>query len=434
MDLVFKGIIFILVAIVLIIGIYCTVISLYYLLIGLRGYGKAKRDYEIIEDKTRFLLLVASHNEEQVIASTVENLREIDYDKNLFDIVVVNDNSTDGTESECKRVNATYLNTAEQLYPREGVGKPGGLQYALRYLGFEKIKEKYDMVMVLDADNHVSPNMLKEMNSQFIAKGRPEVIQSYLDSKNYDKILSLGYASAYIMGNRFFQLAKYRMGLSNAIGGTGFAVNSEYLISSGGFNYKSLTEDLEMSIEVVNLGGRVLWNHFARVYDEKPDDFKVSIRQRTRWMQGHWFVAFTNFKPLVKNFMKHKKWKYIDQLLYLFSAGKSVQLIMMAFTFVFSLFALVVLRDMSDFDLLIKMLKAVFGMSVFSGIIFVYQNLIAPYYAYKMDSRIKFNIFKYILAVYYYSFTFLYCHMKGLMNWKKQGVWVKTEHKVKHTK
>ncbi|MCI6376594.1 MAG: glycosyltransferase family 2 protein, partial [Clostridiales bacterium] len=45
-------------------------------------------------------------------------------------------------------------------------------------------------------------------------------------------------------------------------------------------------------------GRRVLWNNHVRVYDEKPTSLMASLRQRIRWAQGHWFVAFHNTKPL----------------------------------------------------------------------------------------------------------------------------------------
>ena len=70
-----------------------------------------------------------------------------------------------------------------------------------------------------------------------------------------------------------------------------------------------------MEIEIVKSGGIILWNHHAKIYDEKPDSLKVSLRQRTRWAQGHWYVAFTNFKNLLKCFFEKFKFKYIDQLL-----------------------------------------------------------------------------------------------------------------------
>lgn len=423
------------VLIMFILGLYCTFVSIYNLIIGLRGFGKAKRDYEIIPDKSKICILVACHNEEDVIASTVENLREIDYDKNLFDIVVVNDNSTDNTENELKRIGVNYINTNEGLFPREGVGKPGGLQYALRALGFEKVKENYDLVMVLDADNHVSPNILRELNSQWIGKGKPNAIQSYLDSKNFDKVLSFGYANAYVVSNRFFQLAKYRWGLPVALGGTGFVVSTDYLIESGGFNYKSLTEDLEMEIEIVNRGGKVLWNHFARIYDEKPDDIRISMKQRTRWMQGHWYVAFTNLVPLLKNFIKEKRWSYLDQVIYLFGGAKTVQLVVMITGFLLASGVMFLFNNVSGAqETILKLAEMLMTVSVVYFISFIYQMMIIPYYAYKHDSRIKFNFFKMLISSFYYAVTFMMCQMVGLFKWKHQHTWVKTDHKVNKVK
>lgn len=56
----------------------------------------------------------------------------------------------------------------------------------------------------------------------------------------------------------------------------------------------SLTEDFELQIEATCDGKRILWNNNVRIYDEKPTRFYASFRQRTRWAQGHWFVAFKN--------------------------------------------------------------------------------------------------------------------------------------------
>src|SRR5699024_10182179 len=143
-----------------------------------------------------------------------------------------------------------------------------------------------DLVMVLDADNFVSPNILREVNSQYIAKNKPEAIQVYLDSKNYDSMMSLAYSAVFWTNNKFIQAAKYRLGLPNSIGGTGFSVRSDYLIDSGGFIFESLTEDLEMEVEIVSNGGRVLWNDFASIYDEKPEGLKVRSEERRVGKEG----------------------------------------------------------------------------------------------------------------------------------------------------
>lgn len=417
----------------LIASTYMALQNLYTIFISFFGYGNVKRDYEIIEDKTRFLILVAAHNEEDVIEDTVKNLRKINYNKDLYDIYIVNDNSTDSTGEICKRINIPHINTIENKFEREGVGKPAGLRYALKALGLESLRDKYDMLMILDADNYVDEDILKELNSQWQQKDKPEAIQTYLDSKNTNSLLSVGYATAYWSTNRFFQLAKYRMGLPNSIGGTGFAVRMDWLLDHNGFCYKSLTEDLEMEIEIVKSGGRILWNHLTKIYDEKPDKLKISIKQRIRWAQGHWYVAFTNCGNLVKCFFKERKFKYIDQLIYLFGMGKGIQLLLICISLFFVLlFAILNMSDAIVFrELNLYVLTLFVPVTIFNVVLFIYSFIILTTYALIKEGR-EDNFAKALVGVLYFGLTYIYTQMIGLLKCRNQNVWVKTPHK--HTK
>lgn len=418
-------------AVIAVLGFYVTIHTLYYLVISFFGFGKAKRDYELIEDQTKFLILVAAHNEEKVIGSTLANLQKIDYKKDLYDIYVVNDNSTDRTGKICDQYGFKHIDTAEKKFPREGVGKPAGLQYALRALGFEKLVDQYDVLMILDADNHVDANILKELNSQFIQKGKPEVIQAYLDSKNTTKTLSLGYALGYLYTNRFFQLAKYRLGLPNAIGGTGFIVRLDYLMKHGGFRFKSLTEDLELEMEVVKNNGRILWNHFTRIYDEKPEQLKASIKQRTRWSQGHWYVAFTYLLPFLKKLFTDKKGKIkiIDQLFYLFSMSRSIHFLISTIGLSVSATFAVINNDLQILSNdSANLVSFILGLSLIIFLSFFYQFFICLRHAIVLDSKYRFQFVKMTLSLLYYTYTFMFAQILGLLKWRQQHTWVKTEH------
>lgn len=414
-----------------ILSIYCFVLEIYSVGLSLFGYKKLTKYYKDHDPEARFLVLVAAHNEEDVIESTLENLKKIDYPENLYDLYVVNDNSIDKTGEICDQCGVRHIDTIEKKFEKEGVGKSAGLQYALRYLGFEKLKNKYDMLLVLDADNHVDSNILTEINSQWIDEGKPEAIQTYLDSKNAESTIATGYATAYNITNRFFQLPKKRLGLNNAIGGTGFAVRMDWLINTGGFNYKSLVEDLEMSIEIFKSGGRVSWNHFVRIYDEKPDTLKVSIKQRIRWCQGHWYVAFTNGWELLKGFVKSKfNLRYLDQLLYLFNMGKSVQLLV--------LFASIVLSGVVGLSGALSLPAFSFGKLMFAWIVpanfarlllAIYSYVWLPLYANHVDGTHKANPIKIVFSVFIVGFTYIYTQIIGLMKWRNQSTWVKTPHK-----
>ena len=425
------------VVVVAVISIYCLVIELYSVFLSLFGYKKAEKDYEAHDPEARFLILVAAHNEEQVIGSTLENLLKIDYPEHLYDLVVVNDNSTDRTGEICDQYGVRHVDTIEGLYEREGVGKSAGLQYALRHLGFDKLPEKYDLLLVLDADNHIDPFLLTEVNSQWIHEGKPTAIQAYLDSKNSESTIATGYAASYYITNRFFQLSKKRLGFNNAIGGTGFSVRMDWLIETGGFCYKSLVEDLEMSIEIFKSGGRVSWNHFARVYDEKPDELGVSIKQRIRWCQGHWYVAFTNGWTLLKGFVKSGfNFRWLDQFLYLFSMGKALLLVVLAISVVTSISVEIAQTQGIPMEglgeLAVSLVHWLVPVNIIRFFTMGYSFAFVPIYATYVDGSHKINPFKIIFSVFFIGITYIYTQIVGLFKWRNQSTWVKTPHK--HTK
>lgn len=422
-----------------ILSTYCLFIELYSVFLSFFGYKKLTKYYKKYKPEAKFLILVAAHNEEDVIESTINNLNKISYPKELYDIYIVNDNSTDKTGEICDRCNMNHIDTIEKKFAKEGVGKSAGLQYALRYLGFEKLKNKYDLLLILDADNHVDSNILQEVNSQWIDEGKPTAIQAYLDSKNTESSIAVGYATAYNVTNRFFQLSKNRLGFNNAIGGTGFSVRMDWLIETGGFCYKSLVEDLEMSIEIFKSGGRVSWNHFVRIYDEKPDNLKISLRQRVRWCQGHWYVAFTNFSSLTKMFFKEKlSIKCLDQIIYLFNMGKALQLVVLFGSVIALTLLLLVTKNASATSEYLNLSTAVNFLvnwlvptNTLRIILASYSYIWLPVYAHRIDGTHESHPVKTVLSTFYVGITYIYAQILGLLKCRNQSVWVKTPHKHK---
>ncbi len=417
-----------------ILSFYFMVTYLYSSVISLFGYKNLKKDYEIIDDETRFLILVAAHNEETVISQTLNNLKAINYDSSLFDICVVSDNSTDRTTEIARNHGVMVVDTIQQRFKRVGVGKPAGIQYALEELGFNDVKDKYNLVMVLDADNFVDPHILKEVNSQYIAKDKPEAIQTYLDTKNYNEWVSLAYSIIFWTNNRFSQAAKYRLGLPNSIGGTGFFIRTDWLINNGGFKFESLTEDLEMEIQIVKEGGRILWNDYTSIYDEKPESAKISMIQRHRWIKGHWYVAFKNVIPLTIKFITTLNIKYLDKIVFLMSMGKAFHIILMFILLMFldvtSLFMeglqyLSFTQNLTmTFEILNHYFFYIYGFNI---LLILYSFVILPVYS--VFKRIgKHNFIKVTLAMQWYIYTDLLVQMLSLFTWHRQGVWVKTPH------
>ncbi|WP_243290535.1 glycosyltransferase family 2 protein [Bacillus sp. FJAT-47783] len=290
----------------------------YWIVLSMFGFGKPKL-LKSSNPKKRFLILVPAHNEEAVIGDLVENLLNLDYPNRLYDVYVIADNCSDDTAKITQTLRVGVIEHTSP--PGEPRGKPYAIRYALQKFG-DDLVNKYDGVAIFDADNLVASNYLKEMNNHFI-KG-DKIIQCYLDSKNAnDNWVSLSYSTSFVFANRFMQLAKTRLGLSNLIGGTGFCVDTK-LLNEIGWNAQSLTEDLEFTIQSIIRGVPVNWCHTTRVFDEKPTSFVASCVQRLRWSRGHWDVTFRYSHKLLKKVFLKGDIKSFDAFLFLINPGKMV--------------------------------------------------------------------------------------------------------------
>lgn len=259
--------------------------------------------------KHRFAILIAAHNEEQVIGDLVENLTMLDYPAELYDIYVVADNCTD-TTAKIAEEHGAIVYKRENLVER---GKGFAVEWMLNNLF--KLNTHYNAVVFFDADNLVHPNFLMEMNNR-IEKGE-EVIQGFIDAKNpNDTWISGTFAIAFWLVNNFWHLSKYKLGLSAVLGGTGMCISFETL-KKFGWGATSLVEDMEFTMKVLAEGTKTSWNQDAIVYDEKPLTFWQSWKQRKRWAQGHFDVAHRYIPKLFVQGIKLRKAYVLDGIIHL---------------------------------------------------------------------------------------------------------------------
>ncbi len=230
-----------------------------------------------------FAILIPAHNEATVIGNLLDNLEQLDYPRDAYDVFVVADNCTDATVAAATRPG---VHVVERRDPARR-GKPYAVEYGLAHLN--SLPRPYDAVVILDADNLVARDFLRAMNARL---GAGElVIQGYLDTKNPDDTwVSACFALSYWVSNRFWCLAKHNLGLAVPLGGTGMCIATEALRQVG-WGTATLTEDLEFTVRALLRGIKTTWAHEAVVYDEKPLTLVQSWRQRVRWVRGTVQVA-----------------------------------------------------------------------------------------------------------------------------------------------
>ena len=217
-------------------------VGVYYLSITFFGFSYRKEIYAS-DPQNVFAVIIPAHNEAGVISALVENCRELDYPKDMYDIFVVADNCTDNTAQVAAEAGATVW----RRFNEQENGKGYALEWAFNRLF--SLTKAYDAVVVIDADNLATLNYLQIMNQRLLQGEK--IIQGYLDSKNPDDTwITRSIHVGYVITNRFWQLAKHNLGLSCALGGTGMCIAVD-LLRKFGWGANSLTEDLEFQIKAL---------------------------------------------------------------------------------------------------------------------------------------------------------------------------------------
>ena len=323
-----------------------TLFWLYQIAISLCSLVKLKEKPLKVNKEHRFMAIVPAHNEQEVIGNLIESLKNQNYNKELYDIYVIADNCTDNTARIARELGAIVYERYSESEKTKG--------YALDWFLQQKIKEDapYDAICVFDADNIVDKNFISAMNKK-LCQGE-DVVQGYRDIKNpTDNWITSGYALFYWTNHRFYHLARYNLGLSPMLNGTGFMVNFNIIKENNGWKTVTLTEDIEFSLQRILKGKRLGWATDAIVYDEQPIGFKQSWSQRSRWTVGHMQCIKEYTGKLMDAAKEKKSMVTIDGLLYIVG---STPMFILTMLLLLSNFVLYAIEGMTRLELISNLL------------------------------------------------------------------------------
>src|SRR5574344_1564297 len=268
-------------------GMYFTITGLF----GFKNYHKSM--FGRHKPKYKFGIVIACRNEAKVIGALVKCLQKQHYPEQLYEIFVVPNNCTDNTAEVAKDAGATIIDCTVPVHQ-----KGDALEFTFKQL----VKhDDLDAFIVFDADNLVHPDFLARMNDA-LCEG-VEVAQCFRDAKNMgDNWLTGSYTLFYFIQNFFFNRARMNFSGSATINGTGFMVKKN--IVAHGFHTVTITEDSEFTGQCALKGIQVAFVEDAITYDEHPQDFWASWKQRKRWSSGTMDCLEVYGRKLLKEFIK----------------------------------------------------------------------------------------------------------------------------------
>jgi cellulose synthase/poly-beta-1,6-N-acetylglucosamine synthase-like glycosyltransferase len=230
----------------------------------------------------RIAVFVPSYKEDAVIIHTINELLQVDYPKQSFDVIVIADSLKEETVSELKKTQAIVIPVSF-----EKSLKSKSLNFA-----FNAVDQNYEIAIIADADNILARDFLANINSLYNQGHR--IIQAQRVAKNLNTPMAVLDGLSEAINNHLFRQGANALGLSSALIGSGMAFPFT-LIKEELSKINSAVEDKALQVALVEKGHKILYQKGTLVFDEKVDSTEAYKNQRRRWIAGQYETLRKSF-------------------------------------------------------------------------------------------------------------------------------------------
>lgn len=245
----------------------------------------------------RFAVVFAAYKEDRVILDSVENFLRQDYPIDKYQVVVVSDHMREETNQALAKLPINLM-----IPDFEQSMKHKSITYALDRL------EGFDRIVILDADNLVEKDFLKQINDNTQSG---IVLQAHRTRKNANTSVAIWDGISEEINNTIYRKGRVNMGVSSALIGSGMVFDFEWL-KENMRKCETFAEDKELEVFLAAENIFVDYTDDIHVYDEKTSWQEVLIRQRSRWFHAQ-ILAFS----IINHHFNRQSlnWNYIDKMI-----------------------------------------------------------------------------------------------------------------------
>ncbi|MBC1471691.1 glycosyltransferase family 2 protein [Listeria seeligeri] len=260
--------------------------------------NEARKTPDIPEDVPFISVMVPAHNEGKVIVKTVESLLAFDYPKDRYEIIVINDNSSDSSAELLEAIQAK--NPARQLkvINTDNVTGGKGKSNALN-IGFAESRGEY--IAIYDADNTPERQALRILVGEITNDAKLGAVIGKFRTRNRNASWLTRFINIETLSFQWMaQAGRWALFKLCTIPGTNFIVRRSLLEAIGGWDVKAVAEDTEISFRIYMMGYRIKFQSKAVTWEQEPQTLPVWFKQRSRWAKGNIYVILKNVPLLFK--------------------------------------------------------------------------------------------------------------------------------------
>jgi 1,2-diacylglycerol 3-beta-glucosyltransferase len=225
------------------------------------------------------LILVPCRDEAGMIPELCQSLSEFDYPRESYQVLLIDDGSTDGTGLLMEQQAASRPGWQVLRCPGN-LGKANTLNTALAQFPFGEI------IYIFDADHRPDAQVLRRAVRYFYG---PKVVAVTGFTKVVNPVASPSafYSTVESYINQLVTIrAKDRLGLAPALLGSNCAYRRGPLIACGGFRSGAFSEDSDLTVTFYKAGYRVRFAEDAISYQQVPQSVDGYLKQHIRWGRG----------------------------------------------------------------------------------------------------------------------------------------------------
>jgi exopolysaccharide biosynthesis WecB/TagA/CpsF family protein len=245
----------------------------------------------------RLVVLVPAHDEEALVARCVRSLLDQTYPRQMYEVLVVADNCSDGTAAAARAAGANVLERRDEA----ARGKGRALRWAMdRVLASDRTPEA---IVVVDADSVADRGLLAGLAEQLTA-GAVAVQAEYLILVEEDSPRARLLEAAFLLFHRVRLGGRAALGLPVNLVGNGMLF-SRHLLESLPWNAFTGVEDLEYSVNLRLAGFRPRYAARALVRGPVPRGYSGMRGQRMRWEGGRFHVVRSRLPHLLGHALRN---------------------------------------------------------------------------------------------------------------------------------